>query len=116
MELSIYTGVYDITDTVQNFMNVYYATHMNYLASDLLKKGLSPEQINKAVTIAIKVANTSGIEAHKHFLPVYSGLREGIIQDCKLSHLGYGLVLLNADPSATVVSEFQVDVLKSFIK
>ncbi|QNK77116.1 hypothetical protein H7F37_13510 [Winogradskyella sp. PAMC22761] len=115
MELSIYKGAYDIADTVQNFMNVYYATHMNYLASALLTKGLSPEQINKAVSVAIKVANTSGIEAYKHFLPVFSGLREGVIQDCKLSHLGYGLVLMNADPSVSAVSEFQVDVLRDFL-
>ena len=116
MELAIYTTTYDIADTVQNFMDVYYATHMKHLASELLEKGLSPSQISDAVSAAIKVIKSSGIEAQKHFLPVFSGLNENIIQDCKLSHLGYGLVLMNADTSLPVVSEFQVDVIKDFLK
>ncbi|WP_299107682.1 hypothetical protein [uncultured Winogradskyella sp.] len=115
MELAIYTTTYDIADTVQNFMNIYYATHMKYLASDLLDKGLSPVQISDAISAAIKVANSSGIEAHKHFMPVFSGLKDGIIQDCKLSDLGYGLVMMNADPSLPVVSEFQVDILNDYL-
>ena len=48
-------------------------------------------------------------------MPVFSGLGQGIIQDCKLSHLGYGLVLMNADTSLHVVSEFQIDVLKGYL-
>ncbi|WP_178985556.1 hypothetical protein [Winogradskyella helgolandensis] len=116
MELAIYTATYDIADTVQNFMNIYYATHMKYLASDLLDKGLSPTQISDAVSAAIKVVNASGIKTHKHFLPIFSGLNEGIIQDCKLSDLGYGLVLMNADISLPAVSAFQVDVLMGLLK
>lgn len=116
MELAIYTTTYDIADTVQNFMDIYYATHMKYLASDLLDKGLSPIQISNAVSAAIKVANSSGIETYKHFLPVFSALKVGIIEDCKLSDLGYGLVMMNADPSLTVVGEFQVDILNNYLK
>ena len=116
MELAIYTSSYDTADTVQNFMDIYYATHMKYLASDLLDKGLSPSQISNAVSEAIKVVNASGVAAYKHFLPVFSGVKEGIIQDCKLSDLGYGLVLMNADKNLPVVSEFQLDVLMGFLK
>lgn len=116
MELSIYTATPKIADNVQNFINIYYATHMEYLASDLLEKGLTPLQINEAITKAIKVANESDIKTHKHFLPVYSALKGGIIKDCKLSQLGYGLVLMNADIRLHVVSEFQVDILKGFLK
>ncbi|TYB79489.1 hypothetical protein [Bizionia myxarmorum] len=116
MELLIYKREYDVADSVQNFMNFYYATNMKHLASDLLDKGLSPVQISDAVSAAIKVVNSSGIEAHKHFMPVFSGLNEGIVQDCKLSHLGYGLVLMNANSNLSVVSEFQVDVLRNYLK
>ena len=116
MELAIYTTNYAVTDTVQNFMNIYYATHMPYLASDLLKKGLTPAQISDAVSAAIKVINASGIAAHKHFMPVFSSLKEGIVQDCKLSDVGYGLVLMNADKNLQAVSEFQMNILNNFLK
>lgn len=88
---------------------------MTHLASDLLSKGLSPLQISNAITTAIKIANTSGIETHKHFMPVYSGINNEIIQDCKLSHLGYGLVLMNADASLPIVGGFQVDILTEYL-
>lgn len=115
MDLALYTTAYDMADSVQNFMNIYYATHMKYLASDLLEKGLSPAQISDAVSAAIKVVNSSGIEAHKHFMPVFSGLKAGIIKDCRLSRLAYGLVLMNADSKLAAVSAFQVDVLKNYL-
>jgi len=116
MALLIYERKYKDNDVINNFMNFYYAINMSHLASDLLNKGLSPKQITDAIAIAIKIANSSGIDAQKHFMPVYSGINQEIIQDCKLSHLGYGLVLMNADPSLTVVGKFQIDVLREFIK
>lgn len=116
MELLIYTKRYDVSDAIQNFKDIYYAINMKYLASDLLDKGLSPEQITAAVAMAIKVANSSGIDPHKHFMPVFSGIDQGIIQDCKLSRLGYGLVMMNANVNLTVVGAFQVDVLKGYLK
>ena len=116
MELLIYTQKYDQADTILNFMDFYYAINMKHLASDLLEKGLSPQQISEAIVMAIKIANSSGIEAHKHFMPVFSGMDHDVIQDCKLSHLGYGLVLMNADSSLAIVGEFQVDVLQRYLE
>jgi hypothetical protein len=115
MELSIYIKGYNDADAILNFMDFYYAIKMKYLASDLLDKGLTPKQISEAIVMAIRVANSSGIESQKHFMPVYSGMEETIIQDCKLSQLGFGLVLMNADANLSVVSEFQVDVLKRYL-
>lgn len=115
MELIIYTESYETPDTIENFKNFYYSLKMKYLASDLLKKGLSPKQITDAVSQAIKVANASGIKAYKHFMPVFSGMHQGVIQDCKLSKLAYGLVLMNADASLSVVSGFQVDVIRKYL-
>ena len=116
MELSIYSKSYNDAEAILNFMDFYYAINMKHLASELLDKGLSPEQISDATVMAIKIANSSGIEAQKHFMPVFSGMGQTIIQDCKLSHLAYGLVLMNADASLSVVGEFQVDVLKRYLE
>lgn len=115
MELSIYTRSYYEADTILNFMDFCYSINMNYLASDLLHKGFSPKHISEAVVMAIKIANSSGIETRKHFLPVFSGMDQEIIQDCKLSDLGYGLLLINADSNLSVVGKFQVEVLKKYL-
>jgi len=115
MEVILYREEYENVDAIDSFLRFYNNLKMKYLASDLLERGLSPKQISDAIEAAVKIANSSGIEAYKHFMPVFSGIDKDIIQDCKLSHLGYGLVLMNADTNLSVVSEFQVDVLKKYL-
>lgn len=116
MELLIYTRKYNQADAYHNFMDFYHSLNMNHLASDLLDKGLSPKQISEAVVAAIKITNASRIETNAHFMPVFSGINQNIIEDCKLSDLGYGLVLLNADSNLSVVGEFQVEVLQLYLE
>lgn len=116
MELTLHPRGYETSDAIHNFMDFYYSLQMNYLASDLLKKGFSPEQISDAVIMAVKIARSSGIGTQKHFMPIYSAIDQEIIKDCKLSHLGYGLVLMNADPNLSVVGDFQVSLLEEFLK
>lgn len=115
MELLIYKKEYNQADVIDNFLNFYYTIHLNYLASDLLDKGLSPEQISDAVIKAIKIAKSSGIEVRKNFMPVFTDINSEIIDDCKLSELAYGLVLLNADPDLSSVGELQIKVLETYL-
>jgi len=97
-------------------MHFYYSLRMNHMASDLLAKGLSPKQITDAVLRAIQVGKSSGIDINRHFMPVFSGMDQEIIGDCKLSHLAYGLVLMNADVELSAVGEWQISVLKKFFE
>lgn len=114
-QLIIYKREYDSIGAIDNFMSFYYSLNMKYLASDLLKQGLTPFVIERAFTRAIKIARSSGLELEKHFLPVYSQLKGTIVRDCKLSKLGYAMVLLNADPNYTAVGKWQLKVLKAFL-
>ena len=116
MELLIYKKEYDQADAILNFVDFYHSLNMKHLASDLLDKGLSPKQISEAIVAAIKIANVSKIETNAHFMPVFSGINQNIIEDCKLSNLAYGLVLINADSNLSVVGEFQVDVLQRYLE
>jgi len=116
MKLLLYRKSYSLEDSIQNFLDFYYASTMTYLASDLLHEGLLPDQISKAVSAAIKAAKASNIEIHKHFMLVYSGINNSLIQDCKLSHLGFGLVVMNADSSLSSISRFQVEVLSTYFE
>jgi hypothetical protein len=115
MELLIYERGYKVNNFIHSFMSFYYSANMKHLASDLLDKGLSPDQISNAFSAAISVANASGLKIQRLFMPVYSGIGKEIIKDCKLSHLGYGLVLMNADPSLAVVGDFQIVILREYL-
>lgn len=115
MEMTILTNDYRPGDSIANFMDFYYSLRMKYLASDLLEQGLTPLQISDAVLKAINVGRSAGLELYQHFKPVFSGIDKEIINDCKLSHLGYGLVLMNADTGLSVVGDFQVSVLQQYL-
>jgi hypothetical protein len=116
MELTIYSQSYSTSSSIKTFLGFYYSLNMKHLASDLLKEGLSPRQISDAVVAAIKVANTAEIDVKEHFMPIYIAINQEVIKDCKLSNLGYGLVLLNADVCLSVVGKFQINVLNKFLQ
>ncbi|MDO1513905.1 hypothetical protein Q2T41_14685 [Maribacter confluentis] len=115
MEMTIFIKEFRQVDSIARFMDFYHSLQMNYLASDLLEQGLSPKQITDAVIKAINIGKVSGLMMKEHFKPVFSGFNNKIIIDCKLSHLAYGLVLLNADVELNVVGNFQITVLRSYI-
>lgn len=114
MKTILQKRTYSRAPSIDDFLEFYYCLDMKYWASDLLEKGLSPQQIHTAVSAAIKIANSSGLETRKHFKPMFSGIKQNIMQDCKLSLLGYGLVLLNADKNLSIVGTFQVGLLEEF--
>lgn len=116
MEITIFSNEYRAADSIAHFMDFYYSLRLKCLASDLLAQGLSPRQISDAVVKAINVGKASGLDLHQHFKPVFSGIDKEIISDCKLSHLAYGLVLLNADVELSVVGDFQVSVLERYLR
>lgn len=115
MEILVYKRIYDPVNSIEDFLDFYYAFRMNYLASDLLKKGLSPVQILEAVSRAMKIGSSAGLELREHFLPLFTEVNHEIIRDCKLSRLGYGLVLLNADPDLSPVGKWQVKLLENYL-
>ena len=116
MEVVIYNDEYYNVDVIDNFINFYNNIHLKYLASDLLERGLSAKQISEAMLKAIKVGKSSGLSMEKHFSPVFTQINNEIISDCKLSQLGYGLVLLNADVELSAVSNWQVSLLENFLE
>lgn len=115
MEITLFTQNHIGSDRIAHFMDFYYSLRLRYLASDLLQHGLSPKQINDAVVKAMGVGRSSGIKLHQHFRPVFSGVDKEIITDCKLSHLAYGLVIMNADVGLSLVGNFQVNILEEYL-
>ena len=116
MELIIYQETYDAEESLDNFLDLFYSSQMKYFASDLLEAGLSPLDIREALKRAMTIGRTSGLEIRQHFAPVYTQSKGQIFKDCKLSKLGYAMILMNARPDKKVVSDWQINVLKSYLE
>ncbi|MEP2238075.1 MAG: hypothetical protein ABJI22_06915 [Maribacter sp.] len=115
MQVSIYKLEQQYTESIDNFLNFYYGLRLYYFASDLLYDGLSPKQISDAVTKAMNVAKNAKLNLREHFKPVFSSMDNEVVSDCKLSRLGYGLVLMNAEAKLSVVGKWQLKVLERFL-
>ncbi len=117
MEVIVYQKQYKNNSTIDDFINSIYHRGMKHLASDLLAKGVHPEDIKIAVKKAIVASENSGLDVKKHFQPVISVKNGTSFIDCRLSELGYSLVLLNIEPKSKYIAAFQVKVAnKLFIK
>ncbi|SDE43868.1 hypothetical protein SAMN05421636_10568 [Pricia antarctica] len=116
MKITLFTKEYRHADSIAHFMDFYYSLQLRHLASDLLNQGLTPKQISDAVVKAMGIGKASGMDLRQHFRPVFSGIEKEIISDCKLSHLAYGLVLMNADTELSIVGNFQVSVLAQYLR
>lgn len=112
MELIVYQKQYKYT--FDDFVNRIYHMEMKHLASDLLAKGIQPEDIKIAVKKAILATVNSKLDAKKHFQPIISVKNGTSFIDCRLSKLGYSLVLLGSEPKNEYIAAFQMKVANQF--
>lgn len=99
---------------LENFLDQVYQSKMSLLASSLLEKGLSPDEINAAVERAFHVCEAAGISTRQHFCFLYTQRGQGLMRDCKLTRMAYQLVLLNANTKNKAVASFQLKVLSKY--
>ncbi|RMG82037.1 MAG: damage-inducible protein D [Bacteroidetes bacterium] len=114
MNIILYKSTYEQDDAIENFTDLFFSSQMPYLASDLLDEGLSPGEITDALRRAMDSARAARLYLRRHFAPVYTQRGGSIVKDCKLSQLGYALVLLNANPTTPAVARWQVQVLRKY--
>ncbi len=101
-----------IEKVLDDFLQTFYSRQLNFLASDLLDKDYSPEDIVVALKKAMKICRKAGMDVDQHFMPLYTGRDGTSICDCKLSLVGYRLLLLNANPDNPATAAFQMKLLK----
>lgn len=99
---------------LENFLDQVYQNNMSLLASSLMEKGLSPDEINEAVARAYNVCEAAGISTRQHFCFLYTQYNQGLMRDCKLTKMAYQLVLLNANTKNKEVASFQLKVLSKY--
>ena len=116
MNVVIFQANNEAQNALTDFRDLYFNSQMKYFASDLLREGLSPIAIRDAVQKAIRICNTSNLEVREHFQLIYTEMKGTIIRDCKLSELGYGLVMLNAEETIPLVAQWQLKVLSKFLE
>jgi hypothetical protein len=116
MEIIIYHEEYNESEPLENFIDLLHSSQMKYLASDLLQEGLSPRDIYEGIRRAMAAARAGGLAVRQHFVPLYTQAEGGLIRDCKLSKLGYALVLLNAGAKNPLVARWQLQLVRAFLK
>ncbi len=112
MAIVLYQQEIKIEESLENFKSVLHSRNMKFLASDLLKEGLSISAITDALNKAIEVAKNNGIDINQHFAPVYTQVNYDIVKDCKLTKFAFGLVLINANHKYDIVAKLQIELLK----
>ncbi len=113
MQMQVYHMGSDHQEPFEAFVQQLYSSQMPHLASDLLEKGVSPGELVKAVRKAVRVAKLAEEPVRKHFQFVYTQSKNGLINDCKLSGFGLGLVLINIEPSTKKLARWQVNLLQN---
>jgi hypothetical protein len=116
MEVTIYQEIQTRNESLDHFIDLLYSSQMKFLASELLQEGLSVEDISDAVKRAVTIARTAKLNIREHFSFVYTQLNGQLVKDCKLTKLGYALVLINARPDIKLTSTLQLKLLNQYLR
>jgi hypothetical protein len=107
-----FSKTYRINSAIDDFLKTFYLQQLTYMASDLLDNEYEPKDIMEGLDRAMTVCKTAGLPVACHFMPLYSDRNGVTIRDCKLSLLGYQLLLLNANPNHPATARFQLNILE----
>lgn len=116
MKLVKYRVVRRYAHAPTEWLETWYAMHMNYLASDLLRFGLSPRDIQMALDRAMNACKAAGLDVDEHFYPVYTRIGGSVFKDCRLSRRAYALTILNGPEDNPYVAKFQVELVKRYFQ
>ena len=110
MALIVYKPYYTPGKGPGDFMQGVYQRSMTFLASDLLQEDVDPDDIKSAVKKAIAGVQRAGLNTREHFMSIISVRKGTSFMDCRLSKLGYALVLLNCNPKSQFIANFQLSM------
>ena len=116
IDITIYHPNESLGESLENFLHLYHGSHMHRLASDLLKEGFSVKDIMEAVRRAMSICRTGGVDLRPHFQLVYTQLDGTLVRDCRLSDLGYSLVVMNGPADHPLVARWQIRMAREYQK
>jgi hypothetical protein len=110
MKIKIYNPYGLDNDHIINFLDTIRESQMKLLASDLLRKGIPASDIIDGVERSIKALSTIGIDPKDHFKKVYTSTKGLAINDCKMSQLGYAMLMINITPENQHIARYQYKI------
>lgn len=114
-KLRRYHEVHNVNEWIEGFQYMLYGSEMTYLASDLIKEGISVSDLESAIKGAIISTRSAGIETRKHFMPIYTDIDGTVVRDCKTTQLGLAMILLNGNPKVGMVANWQLKLVRHFL-
>ena len=115
LKLQVYQGQIIDDESLEHFVDQVYGTQMPHLASDLLKEGITPTEIIRSVDCAIKTARMADLDIRRHFQFVYTQQQQGLVNDCRLSRLAMGLVLMHVEHCTAAIAKWRVRLLEKHL-
>jgi hypothetical protein len=114
MGIVVYQKWYNKGDAIEHFIDMFYTKNLTFLASDLLDKGVELKDLNKSLNKAMTAAKTLDLEISHHFKPIYTQKNNHILEDFKLSKIGFVLVMINCNPKNKLIANLQLSLAKMF--
>ena len=116
MAIVAYYNTSNNNQAFEDYEKNFYGSRMQYLASDLLSKGVSSKEITDALSRAMNCLRLNEIMLMKHFIPIYTSINGEVFKDCKLSNFGYAMLIINTDPSNFVIAQLQLKIISKYLK
>jgi len=115
MLVEIFENYYN--HSLAEFMEAMADRDLIFRASSLHKILHDENEINFALSRAMRVCNNCGLPIREHFKAIYMAddAVQSIKIDWKLSKLAYMLSILNGNPENPIVGQIQIKLLKNLI-
>jgi hypothetical protein len=102
---------------LQEFEEAFNSKDIRYYLSDYLnREELNSTMISDAINRATSVCYTADLPVHKHFKKIYRIGSGSVALDWRLSHLGFYLTIINANPRNPKVARLQTCLYDFFSK
>lgn len=105
---------YPANPCFEEFLRGVQDSRLCYYASDLQEElGFKQiSQLAEAVKLAMRACRSQQIPLEEHFKVIYRCRERGIVQDWKLSGLGYGMLILNSNSANPLVAQLQLELIR----
>ncbi len=115
LNLPAYRPAETLDEVFDEFFTAFFSRNMPCLASDLLNEGFQEPEIVESVRRAMAVLSSVGLDTRRHF-QLISTVQNGMeVRDCKLTALGYAMVLMNGPAENATVGNWQLQLLHQLL-
>jgi hypothetical protein len=98
----------------QDIEDLFFRRERNHYVSEMLQQGIiAADDIEQAITRAIRACVVAGMPVHRHFQLIYVCAEE-IQKDWLVSDLACQLIVLNANAANYITARIQAELLSNY--